>query len=92
MIDLLIEYVYNILTLFILRIRCESLVLSHGIRQIIFGVSNNTTEKLFADGVGRKDDFEIVIMESSGPFLVENIGRSVDDTWKDNHGYQFIKK
>lgn len=82
MISLLIEYVYNILTLFILRIRCESLVLSHGKSQIIPGVWNNTTEKLFADGVGRQDGFEIVIMESSGPFLTENIEHSVDDTWK----------
>ncbi|EIE82629.1 hypothetical protein G6F55_000995 [Rhizopus delemar] len=61
---------------------CESLVLSHGKSQIIPGVWNNTTEKLFADGVGRQDGFEIVIMESSGPFLTENIEHSVDDTWK----------
>ncbi|KAG1140089.1 hypothetical protein G6F38_009376 [Rhizopus arrhizus] len=39
------------------------MMLSHNKSQIIPGVWNNTTEKLFSDGVGRKDGFEVIIME-----------------------------
>ncbi|KAI9355768.1 hypothetical protein BD770DRAFT_411541 [Pilaira anomala] len=50
--------------------------------QVIPGVWNNTTEKLFSDGLGRKDGFEVIIMESSGPYSTENIDHSVEDTSK----------
>ena len=40
-------------------------MLSNANSQIIPGVWNNTTERLFADGVGHKDGFEVIIMESS---------------------------
>lgn len=58
------------------------MMLSHKKSQVIPGVWNNTTEKLFSDGVGRKDGFEVIIMESSGPYSVENIEHSVEDTSK----------
>ncbi|KAI9005467.1 hypothetical protein CLU79DRAFT_806723 [Phycomyces nitens] len=61
---------------------CESMVLSHSNSQMVPGVWNNTPEKLFADGLGRKDGFEIIIMESSRPYSVENIDHSMGDTWK----------
>lgn len=57
-------------------------MLSHANSQVILGVWNNSTEMLFADGVGRKDGFEVVIMESSGPFSTEYIDHSLEDTWK----------
>lgn len=57
-------------------------MLSHANSQVIPGVWNNSTEKLFEDGVGRKDGFEVVIMESSGPFPTEYIDHSLEDTWK----------
>ena len=57
-------------------------MLSHNKSQVITGVWNNTTEKLFSDGVGRKDGFEVIVMESSGPYSVEYIEHSVEDTWK----------
>ncbi|KAI9277226.1 hypothetical protein BDA99DRAFT_429753, partial [Phascolomyces articulosus] len=41
-------------------------------------VWNKSIERLFADGVGRKGGFEVVIMESSGPFSTEYI----DHPWK----------
>ncbi|KAI9032749.1 hypothetical protein CLU79DRAFT_802028 [Phycomyces nitens] len=50
--------------------------------QIIPGVWNSTTERLFVDGVGRKDGFEVLIMESSGPFSTEYSDHSLEDTWK----------
>ncbi|KAG2191729.1 hypothetical protein INT47_004168 [Mucor saturninus] len=61
---------------------CESMMMSHKKSQVIPGVWNNTTEKLFSDGVGRKDGFEVIIMESSGPYSTENIDHSVEDTSK----------
>ncbi|CAO3700431.1 unnamed protein product [Rhizopus stolonifer] len=61
---------------------CESMMLSHNKSQVIPGVWNNTAEKLFSDGVGRKDGFEVIIMESSGPYSIEHIDHSVEDTWK----------
>ncbi|KAG1173614.1 hypothetical protein G6F46_004492 [Rhizopus delemar] len=61
---------------------CESKMLSHANSQVIPRVWNNSTEMLFADGVGRKDAFEVVIMESSGPFSTEYIDHSLEDTWK----------
>lgn len=57
-------------------------MLSHAKSQIIPGVWNNNTERLFADDVGRKDGFEVVIMESSDPFATEYIDHSLEDTWK----------
>ncbi|EIE88006.1 hypothetical protein RO3G_12717 [Rhizopus delemar RA 99-880] len=45
------------------------------------GIWNNTTKKLFAVGIGRKDSFEVTIMESLGPLFVEDVEHSVDDTW-----------
>lgn len=58
------------------------MMLSHNKSQVIPGVWNNTTGKLFSDGVGRKDGFEVIIMESSGPYSTEYIDHSVEDTWK----------
>lgn len=58
------------------------MMLSHNKSQIIPGVWNNTTEKLFSDGVGRKDGFEVIVMESSGPYSVEYVEHSIEDTWK----------
>ncbi|KAL7330694.1 hypothetical protein PS15p_205602 [Mucor circinelloides] len=49
-------------------------MLSHANSQVIPGVWDNSTEKLFADGVGRK--------ESSGPFSTECIDHSLEDTCK----------
>lgn len=46
------------------------------------GVWNNTTEKLFADGIGRENGFEVIIMESSGPHSTEYIDHSMGDTQK----------
>lgn len=57
-------------------------MLSHANSQVIPRVWNNSTEMLFADGIGRKDAFEVVIMESSGPFSTEYIDHSLEDTWK----------
>ncbi|KAI8063989.1 hypothetical protein BDF21DRAFT_446209 [Thamnidium elegans] len=50
--------------------------------QMVPGVWNNTTEKLFADGIGRENGFEIIIMELSGPHSTEYIDRSMRDTQK----------
>ncbi|KAG2191728.1 hypothetical protein INT47_004167 [Mucor saturninus] len=58
------------------------MMMSHKKSQVIPGVWNNTTEKLFSDGVGRKDGFEVIIMESSGPYSTENIDHSVEDISK----------
>ncbi|CAO3658845.1 unnamed protein product [Rhizopus microsporus] len=49
---------------------------------MIPGVWNNTTERLFADGVGCGDGFEVIIMESSGPLFTEDIDHFIEDTWK----------
>lgn len=46
------------------------------------GVWNNTTEKLFADGIGCENGFEVTIIESSGPYSVEYIDHSMGDTQK----------
>ncbi|KAG2210573.1 hypothetical protein INT47_002515 [Mucor saturninus] len=61
---------------------CESKVLSHSNSQMVPGVWNNTTEKLFADGIGRENGFEVIIMESSGPHSTEHIDHSMGDTQK----------
>ncbi|CEP07792.1 hypothetical protein [Parasitella parasitica] len=61
---------------------CDSNMLSLANSQVTPGVWNNSTERLFADGVERKDGFEVVIMESSGPFSTEYIDHSLEDTWK----------
>ncbi|KAG2220813.1 hypothetical protein INT45_004474 [Circinella minor] len=61
---------------------CESLVHSHLQSQVVPGVWNNTTNKLFADGLGRCEGFDIIIMESSGGYEKENLNHSMDDTWK----------
>jgi hypothetical protein len=45
-------------------------------------VWNNTAEKLFADGIGRENGFEVIIMESSGPYSIEYIDHSMEDTQK----------
>lgn len=46
------------------------------------GVWNNTAEKLFADGIGRENGFEVIIVESSGPYSIEYIDYSMEDTQK----------
>lgn len=61
---------------------CESKILSHSSSQMVPGVWNNTTEKLFADGIGRENGFEVIIMESSGPHSTEYIDHSMGDTQK----------
>jgi hypothetical protein len=58
------------------------MVLANHQSQVIPGIWNNTTEKLYADGIARKNGFEIIIMESSGPFAVEYVEHSMGDTWK----------
>lgn len=49
---------------------------------MVSGVWNNTTEKLFADGIARSNSFEVVIMESSGSYATEYIEHSMEDTQK----------
>ncbi|KAG1204129.1 hypothetical protein G6F70_000785 [Rhizopus microsporus] len=58
------------------------MMLSYSKSQMIPGVWNNTTERLFADGVGCGDGFEVIIMESSGPLFTEDIDHFIEDTWK----------
>ncbi|KAG0779055.1 hypothetical protein G6F22_010859 [Rhizopus arrhizus] len=62
--------------------QCESKVLSHSSSQMVPGVWNNTAEKLFADGIGRENGFEVIIVESSGPYSIEYIDYSMEDTQK----------
>ncbi|CAO3620910.1 unnamed protein product [Mucor hiemalis] len=61
---------------------CESKVLSYSNSQMVPGVWNNTTQKLFADGIGREHGIEITIMESSGPQLIEYVEHSMGDLQK----------
>ncbi|KAG1319112.1 hypothetical protein G6F62_012008 [Rhizopus arrhizus] len=48
------------------------MMLSHNKSQVIPGVWNNTTEKLFSDGVGRKDGFEVIVMEYLEAYNFDN--------------------
>ncbi|KAG2227189.1 hypothetical protein INT45_008433 [Circinella minor] len=61
---------------------CESLVKTHCNSQIVPGIWKNTTKKLFADGLGRNNDCDIIVMESSSGYSKENIDHSMEDTWK----------
>ncbi|KAI9253568.1 hypothetical protein BY458DRAFT_559025 [Sporodiniella umbellata] len=61
---------------------CKSKTLSHANSQVIPNVWNSSTERLFADGVGCKNGFKVVIMESSGSFSTEYTDHSLQDTWK----------
>lgn len=49
---------------------------------VVPGVWNDPTENIFVDGLGRKDGFTVIIMESSGPFSAEYVEHSIGDTWK----------
>ncbi|KAI9478199.1 MAG: hypothetical protein EXX96DRAFT_650552 [Benjaminiella poitrasii] len=49
---------------------------------MIPGVWNNITEKLFADGLGCRDGFEVIVLESSSPYSVEYVDHSIGDIWK----------
>ncbi|KAI9283179.1 hypothetical protein BY458DRAFT_428300, partial [Sporodiniella umbellata] len=44
------------------------------------GIWNNTTEKLFTNGIGRENELDIVTMESSGPYSTKYIGHFMRDT------------
>lgn len=61
----------NIQTLLILRMHNKARRIqniSYAKSQIISAVWNNNTESLFADNVGRENEFEVVIIKSSNPF------------------------
>lgn len=58
------------------------MVVSHNKSQIIPGIWKNDTDKLFADGVGRDGDSEMVLMESSSCYSAEKIDHTMSDTWK----------
>ena len=65
--------------------------------QLVPGVWNNTANKLFADGLERCEEFDIILIESLGGYEKENLNYSMGDTWKlimmltDSLGQELIK-
>jgi hypothetical protein len=47
---------------------------------MIPGVWNKSTENYFADGIARTNVFEVLVMESSGPYDVVYVEHSLGDT------------
>lgn len=58
------------------------MVRAHSTSQRVPGAWTNKTDNLFADGIGRRDGSEVIVMESSGSYAKEDIDHSVGDTMK----------
>ncbi|KAG2212943.1 hypothetical protein INT45_010391 [Circinella minor] len=61
---------------------CEVYVASHAKNQIVPGLWQNETTRLFADGIGCQDKSEVILMESFSGFPEERMDPSIGDTWK----------
>lgn len=74
----------NCITVYALHInsRCEDHAVAYTDNQRAPGIWSNKTKKLYADGIGRRSNKEVLIMESSSPFEKEDLNHSLEDSMK----------